>query len=411
MNPDDLAERIQLGEDATLELKRITLAGNRVTGPERSGFADELAAMANASGGVVVLGVDDATRDVLGIPPDRLDSVESWAHQICNDSIDPPLDASIHRLRMQDSHGVPVAIIRIEIPRSIFVHRSPGGYYRRVGSSKRVMAPEVLARLFLDRSETRAIRFDELPVPRTRAGDLDDVLLRRFLPEGSAALEEYRRKLRITADDEDGTERLTVAGTLLCTHEPEIWLRHATIQAVSYAGERTDTAYQLDARDITGPLDTQVLDALHFVRRNMRISATKPIARLETPQYSARAVFEALVNAVAHRDYSMAGAQIRLHMFPDRIELFVPGGLANTLTADSMRLRQYSRNQLIVSLLARCRVGESAGIARTHMMERRGDGVPIILDESHELSGRLPEYTLVDDSELHLTIWGAPTPA
>ncbi len=411
MNPDGLAERIQLGEDATLELKRIVLSGNRVTGPERSGFADELAAMANASGGVVVLGVDDSTRDVLGIPPDCLDIVESWAHQICNDSIDPPLDASIHRLRMQDSQGAPVAIIRIEIPRSIFVHRSPGGYYRRVGSSKRVMTPEVLARLFLDRSETRAIRFDELPVPRTRVSDLDDVLLRRFLPEGSAALEEYRRKLRITAADEDGTERLTVAGTLLCTHEPEIWLRHATIQAVSYAGERTDTAYQLDARDITGPLDTQVLDALHFVRRNMRISATKPMARLETPQYSARAVFEALVNAVAHRDYSMAGAQIRLHMFPDRIELSVPGGLANTLTADSMRLRQYSRNQLIVSLLARCRVSESAGIARTHMMERRGDGVPIILDESHELSGRLPAYTLVDDSELHLTIWGAPAPA
>ncbi len=117
------------------------------------------------------------------------------------------------------------------------------------------------------------------------------------------------------------------------------------------------------------------------------------------------------MNAVAHRDYSMAGAQIRLHMFPDRIALSVPGGLANTLTADSMRLRQYSRNQLIVSLLARCRVGESAGIARTHMMERRGDGVPIILDESFELSGRMPEYTLLDDSELHLTIWGAPPPA
>lgn len=411
MKPDDLAKRIQLGEDSTLELKRVALSGNRVTGPDRSGFGDELAGMANASGGVVVLGVDDSTRDVVGVPLDCLDSVESWAHQVCNDSIDPPLDASIGRLWLQDAQGIPVAIIRIDVPRSVFVHRSPGGYYRRVGSSKRVMTPEVLARLFQDRSETRAIRFDEMLVPRTRVSDIDDSLVSRFLPEGSTGIEEYRRKLRITADDEDGTERLTVAGVLMCTPAPQTWLDHAQIQAVSYAGERTDVNYQLDARDVGGPLDAQVIEALHFVRRNMRISATKPMARLEIPQYSVRAVFEALVNAVAHRDYSMAGAQIRLHMFPDRIALSVPGGLANTLTADSMRLRQYSRNQLIVSLLARCRVGESAGIARTHMMERRGDGVPIILDESFELSGRMPEYTLLDDSELHLTIWGAPPPA
>ena len=65
--------------------------------------------------------------------------------------------------------------------------------------------------------------------------------------------------------------------------------------------------------------------------------------------------------------------------------------LANTLTPDSMHLRQYSRNELIVSLMARCRVPSNATIDRTHMMERRGDGVPIILD-GYELSGTYPEY-------------------
>ena len=64
-------------------------------------------------------------------------------------------------------------------------------------------------------------------------------------------------------------------------------------------------------------------------------------------------MFEALVNAVAHRDYSMAGARVRLHIFKNRIRLYVPGSLANTLTTDSMHLRQYSRNELIVSLLPR----------------------------------------------------------
>lgn len=70
--------------------------------------------------------------------------------------------------------------------------------------------------------------------------------------------------------------------------------------------------------------------------------------------------------------------------------------------------RQYCRNELIVSLLARCPVAED-GIAPRYMMERRGDGVPIILDESHQLSGRCPEYTPIDDSELRLVIWAADT--
>ena len=177
---------------------------------------------------------------------------------------------------------------------------------------------------------------------------------------------------------------------------------------MSYAGERRDINYQRDAADLSGPLDSQVSEALHFVRRNMSVRATKGIGRAERPQYSERAVFEALVNAVAHRDYSMAGARIRLHMFRNRIELYVPGSLANTLTTDSMADRQYCRNELIVSLLARCPVAED-GLARKYMMERRGDGVPIILDESHDLSGRYPEYTLIDDSELRLIIWAAGT--
>ena len=138
------------------------------------------------------------------------------------------------------------------------------------------------------------------------------------------------------------------------------------------------------------------------MRRNMLVRATKATARAERPQFSDRAVFQALVNAVAHRDYSVAGARVRLHMFGDRLELYVPGGLANTLTPDSLHLRQANRNELIVSLLARCPT--PTGLGRVHLMDRRGDGVPIILGESRNLSGRAPEYTVIDDSELRLVI-------
>ena len=269
------------------------------------------------------------------------------------------------------------------------------------------MSPEVLARLFQERSQSRVIRFDESPVPGTLPEHLDDGLTRRFLRSEQTPDETALRKLRIIADDEDGTARITIAGALLCTREPERWLPHAQIQAVSYLGERQDINYQSDARDFDGPIDEQVVEALHFVHRNMRVVATKEMARMDRPQFSDRAVFEALVNAVAHRDYSMAGARVRLHLFRNRLELYVPGALANTLTPDSMDSRQYSRNELIVSLLARCPVTEHEKLVRSHMMDRRGEGVPIILDESRELSGRVPEYTLLDDSELRLVIWSS----
>ena len=404
---DELARRIRLGEDSTLELKLVLLAGKRVTDPNRDRFADELASMANGSGGTVVLGVDDKTRDIVGIPLESLDIVETWARDICNDLIKPPLDATIRKLEVRGSSGDLLAVIRIDVAKSLFVHRSPSGYFRRLGSSKREMPPEFLARLFQERSQSRLIRFDESVVPGTRPADVDERLRARFLPDAGTADDSYLQKLRIVAEDEDDVPRLTVAGVLMCTREPGKWLPHAQIQAVCYAGARSDVNYQIDARDLVGPLDSQVVEALHFVKRNMRVTATKEVARVDRPQFSERAVFEAVVNAVAHRDYSMAGARVRLHMFRDRLELYVPGDLANTLTTDSIHLRQYSRNELIVSLLARCEVPESAGIGRSHMMERRGDGVPIILAESDELSGQQPEYSVIDGSELRLVIWGA----
>ena len=410
MERDELVRRIRLGEDSTLELKRVLLAGSRVTAPNRNEFADELAGMANGWGGTVVLGVEDRSRDILGIPLDRLDAVEAWVREICNDSVKPQLDALIRKMELPSADGRLVAVLCVEVVRSLFVHKSPGGYFRRIGSSKREMSPEVLARLFQERSQSRVIRFDESPVPGTSPEQLDGALTRRFSRDERFPDETSLRKLRIVADDEDGAARITIAGVLLCTRDPGRWLPHAQIQAVSYMGERQDINYQSDARDIDGPLDEQVLEALHFVRRNMRVAATKAMARVERPQFSNRAVFEALVNAVAHRDYSMAGARVRLHLFGNRLELHVPGALANTLTPESMDSRQYSRNELIVSLLARCRVSEHENLVRSHMMDRRGEGVPIILDESRELSGRVPEYNLIDDSELRLVIWSADLP-
>ncbi|MEW6246513.1 MAG: ATP-binding protein [Nitrospirota bacterium] len=406
---EELIEKIRLGEDSVFELKSVRFRGQKLAEPKRDDLADELAAFSNTAGGVLLLGVDAKTRDVEGIPIERLDAVEAVLREICNDSLKPPLTAQIVRMTLPDSVGTERAVIKVEVPHSLFVHKSPGGYFERIGSSKREMSPEKLARLFQQRSQARIIRFDEQAVPQTTPDTLVKELWERFAAELRDDPLVLLSKLKLITKDERGAWRATVGGVLLCSDQPEQWLPGACIEAVHYRSERPDSNYQEDARTITGPLDAQIREALAFVQRNMRIAAVKSPGRVEIPQYSLRAVFEAVVNAVAHRDYSMHGSKIRLFMFPDRLELYSPGALANTLTVDSLPLRQATRNELIASLLAKCPVAVDLDVGRGRLMDKRGEGVPIILEESRKLSGKLPEYTLLDESELRLTIYAAHT--
>ena len=170
---------------------------------------------------------------------------------------------------------------------------------------------------------------------------------------------------------------------------------------------------QLDAFDATGPLDAQVADACRFVARNMKTAAFKYLGRTDLPQYDLQAVFEALVNAVAHRDYSVHGSKVRLRMFENRLELYSPGGIPNSLSIESLRYRQSARNEAICSLLARCAIPDEPWLTtpRRHMMERRGEGMPIILDNSTALSGKAPQIELFDNAELRLTIYAAQSDA
>lgn len=411
-----LLDKIRLGEDSFLELKAVRFQGKRIQGPDRKDLADELAALANSRGGVCVLGVDDTTRKIEGIPLERLDEVEGFVQEILTDSLTPPLDASVAKIELPDDNGDPCPVLRVDVPRSLFVHQSPGGYFRRVGSSKRPIPPEALARLFQQRSQARLIRFDEQAVPGAHFEDLDEPLWRRFLGEGIREEEDdpavILRKLRILTTDEDLGERASVAGALVCSQTPERWFPNARIEAVRYRGTVLDSHYQVDREAITGPLDQQIRRAVTFADRTMRRGATKEPERIEIPQYSLRAVFEAVVNAVAHRDYSIHGSKIRLFLFDDRLELYSPGGLPNSLTLDSLPLRQATRNELLTTLLGRIPVelDRDTPIGRRHFIDKRGEGVPIIFRESRRLSGREPEYRLIDDAELLLTIWSAETP-
>jgi len=404
---EELLVKLHLTEDSTIEWKEVRIPGDKVNAPSRDDFADELAAFANWASGVVVLGVNDKTREVIGIPREKLGIVEQFIRNVCNDSIKPSLPVTIIAMELPDPVGELRAILKIDVPKSLFDHESPGGYFFRQGSEKRKMAPELLARLFQQRSQARIIRFDEQCVPSTALATLDTKLVAQYV-NSDEAVRDALRKLAFIREDDQGEERATVGGILFCTPDPTKWLKNAYIDAVVYRGLQPSPNYQADAKLFKGPLNEQIEQAFAFCQRHTKMEALKTPRREEHPQFSERAVFEAIVNAVAHRDYSISGSHIRLFMYDDRLEIYSPGGLPNTMTVESMERRQATRNELIASILSRIPVPSTqAGLKRQFVMDKRGWGVPAIMAESQELSGRRPTYELVDQSETILTIYAA----
>ncbi len=401
---EDIRRQIRLGEDSHWEFKEIGFAGNVPRSPRRDDIADELAAFANTDGGVVLCGTDSG--DVQGMSREQMNALERLLVEVCTDMIIPPIRPVV--LRRETDKGVPFLLV--EVPQGHTQHDSPGGSYHRVGSSKRRMTSDERLRLAQQRGQARFLWFDKQPVEGTGFGSLDESLWKPLLSTvGAADPESALERLGLLTSDENGIIRATVAGVLLCCHSPEESLPNACITATCYRGADRSSG-QIDSQTITGPLNRQITEAVAFAVRNMRVGAYKNPARTDLPQYSEAALFEAIVNAVVHRDYSIRGSRIRLSMFADRLEINSPGGLPNNLIIDSMDVCQSTRNEALASIFGRIPVGEIQGSGdRQFFMERRGDGVPIILRETEALSGKIPEYQLIDDSDLVLTIPAAPT--
>ena len=398
---DEIERQLRLGEDSQWEFKRIEFSGDHPVSPSQSDLADEIAAFANADGGVLFCGASDSGELQQDMSFEQLTALDSRLVEVSTDSIKPPVRIETHHRELPTG----ARVLLVSIPKGDSQYDSPGGSFVRVGGSKRRMLSDEKLRLAQKRSQGRYLWFDKQAWPNTGIGTLDKSLWKPLMSaEGAAEPETALEKLALLASDESGVLRATAAGILLCTRSPELFLPSACITATCYRG-RDRTSSQVDAQEVAGPLNRQIEDAMAFAVRNMRVSAQKTPARAELPQYSDRALFEALVNAVAHRDYSIRGSKIRLSMFEDRMELQSPGSLPNNLTLESMAVRQSTRNEALTSVLGRMPVRGIRGSGdRLYFMERRGDGVPIIRRETRELSGKWPEYRLIDDSEVCLTI-------
>ncbi len=412
-NTKELLQKIPLGEDSFLEFKEVEIKGQRVINPNAESMAGECTAFANAYGGVILLGVKD-NGEIAGIPPDQLAIVQQWIENICQNNCEPPLNPIITKILLPNATGSQATVIKVEIPRSIFAHATSGGLcYHRVGSSKQKLSLQALARLLQQRGQ--GYIFEEKTIQQAFIEDIDVDLykkyheLRQLVPidESLLPLHDIFVNLKI-AGREEGKIFPTVIGLLMFGKAPQKYLPNAMIDCAFYAGTIPDSNRLINATQCTGTVAEQIVRAAEFVKRYMEIPAQKnEIGREDLPQYSLRAVHEAIVNAVAHRDYAISGSSIRLLMFDDRLEITSPGGLPNTVTIATLYTGAvpYRRNQLLVGFLKEY----MSPITTRAFMESRGEGVLLIIRESEKISGRKPLYEEIGEA-VKLTIYGRPNP-
>lgn len=339
-----------------------------------------------------------------GLPEAQAPVVETWAINVATNNCDPPIRPVIRRVRLPTARGSDALVMLVEVRKSLYVHRTSGGrYYVRVGSSKRDLTAQELARLFQERGRTFV--FDEQPVLAGNTEDLDEGAIERVFGKTTIPILDLLRNTRVLVKADDGVDRPTVAGLLAFGRNPRDHLPSSYISAAVYRGGELTSNDLVHAQDMEGRVAEQIDEAVAFVDRFMLRPAVKPVGREDHPQYTIGAIHEAVVNAVAHRDYSISGSRIRLYLFADRLEIYSLGGLPNTVTLETMPFRVFTRNQLLVSFLARMKSRRTG----TAFLESRGEGVRRILEESERHSGRRPEYRLVGQ-ELLLTVFAKPSP-
>ena len=343
----DLTEILREPEGKTLEFKRDLSSPNP--------FLRSVSAFANTAGGTILIGVEDQTRHVRGVN-DPL-ALEERVTNLISDAISPQLLPDIELLRYRDSHVLAVR-----------VHPSPNrphclgadpatGTYVRVGSTNRNADPELIAEM---RRFANGESFDERPMPSLDSEAID-------FRAASESFAEYRKFTRRDLDilglcaTHQGRRVPTVGGVLLygrdrLAHFPDAW-----IQAGRFAG--TDRARIVDRAELKMMLAGTIPAAVAFIERHMASGVEiGPVRRQPRWTVPPVAVREALVNAVAHADYSQRGTPTRVAIFDDRLEVESPGLLPFGITLDDLpRGVSKLRNRVVGRVFHELRLVEQWG--------------------------------------------------
>jgi len=318
----NLIDLLKQDEGKKLEFKRDLSAPR--------GLLKTLVAFANTAGGTLLIGVEDRTRHVRGVKG-PLDLEERLANLI-TDGIAPRLLPELEIVPWRQTSVLAVQVHPSPTrPHYIAREGIDGGVYVRVGSTNRRADRELVEEL---RRYGRGETYDEQPMP-----ELDsEVIDFRAASESFAPIRKFRQTdletLRLITTYQ-GRKVPTVGGVLLFGEKRELFFPDAWIQAGRFVGtDKSRIADRLELHSI--PVRT-IEEAIAFVQKHSlhgaEIGTVRRTDRWNLPPVAIR---EAVINAVAHTDYSQRGAPIRISIFDDRLELENPGLLPFGLTVDDL---------------------------------------------------------------------------
>ena len=374
MNRTDLAELIHNGENSGVEFKRDDIL------PEK--LAKEMAALLNLEGGHILLGVEnDRTVSWLTRQPEK---AEEWVMEIARTHLRPAAIPYWETIEWETGRIVGIISLPADAPDKPYKAKRGAAWVTlvRAGTTTRDATDEEEVRLY---QQSGRLQYDRKPVPGAAYADLDprrlvnyfrDIRQQPCPDEGDE--ERWRRLLINTELMDENRERAipSAGGLLLFGLHPSRFLPQAGITAVAYPGTEKDYAAK-ERAILRGPAvallseagdvvaDGVIESALDFARRNTNITASIDDGgrRQERWDYPFEAIREAVVNAIAHRDYTITVIDIELSIYSDRLEVISPGRLPNTVTVEKMRAGyRASRNELIKEVLRDYRYIEATGL-------------------------------------------------
>lgn len=356
-------------------------------------LAENLVALANASGGLVVVGVDRNGNVVEPVWEEEVEGALREAAALCR----PPVEGEWQQL-----DGEQPGLIGIRVARSPDLHSlHDGRVLIRNGDENRTLSGDEIRQL----ANSKTVGdFEEGPVPGAKDEDLDPATIEEYLDKreqrGSARPDSAANLLfEIGATDREGNP--TVAGMLLFGKRPQAFLPQSGIVLVKFPGTEPtgngDEAVYGRRDELVGPLARMVERAWNIVWEEMRVgAAVNGLEREELTEYPRFAVREALINAVAHRDYRIRGRRVEIRMYSNRMEIISPGSLPGYITLDNLVEEHFSRNPRIVNGLYQWGYIEELGLGIDRMIEemvQAGHPPPKFRATSHTFTVTLEKAT------------------
>ncbi len=339
MNEVELKETIKRKEGERLEFKSSGADPRRLT--------EIVASFANSDGGTILVGVNDDTQ-VQGTKIGR-GTIENITNTI-TDNTDPVIYPKITTPTIDGKK-----IISIEVSSSDEKpHLAYGRPFKRAGSVTKLMSRSEYKRLLFSQAN---YSFGAQLCPKATWADIDEGAILDFKKKYESVNDAHlygsneeilKSRGCLTEDGE-----ITNVGILGFGKEPQKFIPKAYVTVVRYP-EATITDTILDSKDFNGNLFDQIDKTDQYLREHIQVISKIPevgLARQDTPVYPYFVLRELLVNAVAHRDYTIYGSRILIQMFADRIEFYSPGSFLEGITSENLRESQRSRNPTIARIL------------------------------------------------------------